>query len=192
MPSQRPRCALPDPPHELFRRVQDDPPDQPGWAAVCTYHTASEPELERWLRGRGFPAGVAQAAASIAVDRIIDALRDRRCRHVSDWLGYIKSIARNAAVTVLRRRRRRYVSLDQVALEAPVRCESAGLLADVADAFASLREADRRLLVLLAVEERTQAEVGAMYGLAQGTVCRRLQAAVRRLREEVLPTLRRE
>jgi hypothetical protein len=182
-------------PADLFRFVRDHPNDETAWASACSALRAAEPAIEGWLRAQGFPSGVAQAGASITTDKLVDLLCGGRAGHVENWDGYVRAVARRAATTVLRRRAR-FVNVDPEAVDVPrpsvQRARYEALLSDLGDAVANLPEADRQLLLLRVVEERTQAEIAAQYRTYQGAVCRRLQALMGQLRRQMLPAMRRE
>jgi RNA polymerase sigma-70 factor (ECF subfamily) len=128
----------------------------------------------------------------VVQEALVRAWRRRGTCHGDDRLPWMRQIARNEALRLLERRRRRseFELLDDETLLAGVADDDAtraqeGMLLrmDVEQVVGCLSVADRQLLALRYERDLTQPEVARMLGIPEGTVKIRLHRLRGRLRK---------
>jgi RNA polymerase sigma-70 factor (ECF subfamily) len=128
----------------------------------------------------------------VAQEALVRAWRRRATCHGEDRLPWLRQIARNEALRLLERRRRRseFELLDDERLlagvadeDALLEEEGALLRMEVEQAVRRLSVADRQLLALRYERDLTQPEVARMLGIPEGTVKIRLHRLRGRLRK---------
>ncbi len=146
-------------------------------------YEAHGPALLAFLRRRG-PAGMAE---DLLHETFVQALRrlDRLAQAVSPR-AYLFTIARNRAVSALRRRRE-LPGLDESAL-ASEQDSHATEIDHMREAIRRLPDKLRETLELRLRDELTYEEIATVLSIPIGTVRSRLHAAVQQLRREMLPT----
>lgn len=151
----------------------------------------------RLMRGIAVREARRYVGASHDVDEIVQealvrAWRRRGTCHGDDRMPWMRQIARNEALRLIERRRRRseFELLDDETLLAGVADENAqqaqeGMLLrmEVEQVVGCLSVADRQLLALRYERDLTQPEVARMLGIPEGTVKIRLHRLRGRLRE---------
>lgn len=128
----------------------------------------------------------------VVQEALVRAWRRRGTCHGADRMPWMRQIARNEALRLLERRRRRseFELLDDETLLAGVADEDAqeaeeGMLLrmEVEEVVGRLSVADRQLLALRYERDLTQPEVARMLGIPEGTVKIRLHRLRGRLRK---------
>jgi RNA polymerase sigma-70 factor (ECF subfamily) len=142
-------------------------------------------EVRRYL-------GTAHDVDEVVQEALVRAWRRRGTCHGADRMPWMRQIARNEALRLLERRRRRseFELLDDETLLAGVADQDAlqqheGMLLrmEVEHAVGCLSVADRQLLALRYERDLTQPEVARMLGIPEGTVKIRLHRLRGRLRK---------
>jgi RNA polymerase sigma-70 factor, ECF subfamily len=136
--------------------------------------------------------GAAHDVDEVVQEALVRAWRRRATCHGADRMPWMRQIARNEALRLLERRRRRseFELLDDETLLATVADEEAvqaqeGMLLrmEVEQVVGCLSVADRQLLALRYERDLTQPEVARMLGIPEGTVKIRLHRLRGRLRK---------
>lgn len=136
--------------------------------------------------------GTAHDIDEVVQEALVRAWRRRATCHGLDRMPWMRQIARNEALRLIERRRRRseFELLDDETLlrgvadeEALERQEDMLLRMEVEQAVGCLSVADRQLLALRYVRDLTQPEVARMLGIPEGTVKIRLHRLRGRLRK---------
>jgi RNA polymerase sigma-70 factor (ECF subfamily) len=136
--------------------------------------------------------GTAHDVDEVVQEALVRAWRRRATCQGNDRMPWMRQIARNEALRLLERRRRRseFELLDDATLLAGVADEDAreqeeGMLLrmEVEQAVGCLSVADRQLLALRYERDLTQPEVARMLGIPEGTVKIRLHRLRGRLRK---------
>jgi RNA polymerase sigma-70 factor (ECF subfamily) len=136
--------------------------------------------------------GTAHDVDEVVQEALVRAWRRRGTCHGNDRMPWMRQIARNEALRLLERRRRRseFELLDDERLLAAVADEDAlqqqeGMLLrmEVEQVVGGLSVADRQLLALRYERDLTQPEVARMLGIPEGTVKIRLHRLRGRLRK---------
>lgn len=143
---------------------------------------AELPRLRRYAR--------AMLGDRAAADDLVQDTLERAWSRLSQWRpgsdlrAWLFGIMHNLRVDQLRRQGAALVSLDDEALAVPVRATQGDALAvgDLAAALGALPEEQRTVLLLIALEEMSYAEVAATLGIPLGTVMSRLSRGRERLR----------
>lgn len=144
---------------------------------------AEIPRLRRYARAM---LGDRAAADDLVQDTLERAWsRASQWRAGSDLRAWLFGIMHNLRVDQLRRLGVPLLSLDDEALTVPSRETQADALevGDLATAMGRLPEAQRAVLLLVALEEMSYAEIAATLGVPLGTVMSRLSRGRERLRE---------
>jgi RNA polymerase sigma-70 factor (ECF subfamily) len=125
-----------------------------------------------------------------AADDLVQDTLERAWTRVSQWrperdLGvWLMSIMHNLRIDQIRRPQLSVVSRDDEEVDLPTRPTQTDHLElrDLAGALAQLPEEQRAVLLLVALEEMSYAEVAETLGIPQGTVMSRLARGRERLR----------
>ena len=141
-----------------------------------------------------------------AADDLVQDTLERAWQRIAQWhpgsnlAAWLLGIMHNLRVDGLRRRELPVTSLHEQAehtLDLPTRATQSDALEvrDLATALSELPEEQREILLLVALEDMSYAEIAATLGIPQGTVMSRLSRGHERLRqimagEPATPTLR--
>ncbi len=136
--------------------------------------------------------GMTHDVDEVVQEALVRAWRRRASCHGEDRLPWLRQIARNEALRLIERRRRRseFELLDDETLLGSIADEDAlaeqeGMLLrmEVEQVVGRLSVADRQLLALRYERDLTQPEVARMLGIPEGTVKIRLHRLRGRLRK---------
>lgn len=144
---------------------------------------AELPRLRRYARAM---LGDRAAADDLVQDTLERAWsRVAQWRPGSDLRAWLFGIMHNLRVDQLRRGSLATHSLDEAAAEVPTRATQADRLEvmDIEAALRQLPDEQREVLLLVALEEMSYAEVAAALGIPAGTVMSRLSRGRERLRQ---------
>ncbi len=144
---------------------------------------AELPRLRRYARAM---LGDRAAADDLVQDTLERAWsRVAQWRPGSDLRAWLFGIMHNLRVDQLRRGSLATHSLDEAAGEVPTRATQADRLEvmDIEAALRQLPDEQREVLLLVALEEMSYAEVAAALGIPAGTVMSRLSRGRERLRQ---------
>ena len=142
--------------------------------------------------------GTAHDVDEVVQEALVRAWRRRASCRGEDRLPWMRQIARNEALRLLERRRRRseFELLDDETLlggladeDAQQQHEGMLLRMEVQQAVGGLSVADRQLLALRYERDLTQPEVARMLGIPEGTVKIRLHRLRGRLRKALDTTV---
>lgn len=146
---------------------------------------AELPRLRRYARAL---VGERAAADDLVQDTLERAwARVAQWRPGSDLRTWLFAIMHNLRVDQMRRPTLNAVSFEDEAFEVPTRATQADRieLRDLASALAHLPEEQRAVLLLVALEDQSYAEVAQTLGIPIGTVMSRLARGRERLRLEL-------
>lgn len=141
------------------------------------------PRLRRYARAL---VGNREAADDLVQDTLERAwTRLYQWHHGSDLRAWLFSIMHNLRIDEMRRPAPAMTSLDDEVIDLPVRATQSDRIevADLGAALASLPEEQRAVVLLVALEEMSYAEVAATLGIPVGTVMSRLARGRERLRQ---------
>jgi len=144
---------------------------------------AEMPRLRRYARAM---LGDRAAADDLVQDTLERAWsRFAQWRPGSDLRAWLFGIMHNLRVDQLRRGRLPTTSLDEEATDVPVRATQADQLEimDLESALRQVPEEQRQILLLVALEEMSYADIAALLGIPVGTVMSRLSRGRERLRQ---------
>ena len=155
---------------------------------------ARRSELVAMLTRMGFGEEDAEDAAQEAIIRGIEAIKTGAVERIRNRKAWLREVARNAAITMLRRNRA-YLSIDSIEVpstpseDAQVEDHRNDSIAVVRKAIAQLPELTRPLVVFCYLESHTYREARDHFQVKLGTVNGRLTAARKRLRRILGRTL---
>lgn len=140
------------------------------------------PRLRRYAR--------AMLGDRVAADDLVQDTLERAWSRVGQWRvgsdlrAWLFSIMHNLRVDQLRRPSLRTESIDEAHDELPTRATQSDQLEvmDIASALSQLPEEQREVLLLVALEEMSYADIAAALGVPIGTVMSRLSRGREKLR----------
>ena len=138
------------------------------------------PNLRRYARAL---VGDREGADDLVQDTLERAVRKFHLWRPGDLRAWLFSIMHNVFVNQLKARRiAPEVDIDEAAIASPIPCVTSMDVADVQRALSALAPEQREVLLLVALEDMTYADVSRALGIPIGTVMSRLSRGRERLR----------